>query len=84
MRRKGIVPDLVLCSSATRAVQTLKLLQFGPGPEILIEDELYGASVAEMLARLRRVPDQVTSVLLIGHNPGIFDLAVTSLTTSSQ
>ena len=77
MRRKGIVPDLVLCSSATRAVQTLKLLQLGPGPEILIEDELYGASVAEMLARLRRVPDRVASVLLIGHNPGIFDLAVT-------
>ena len=41
-----------------------------------IEDELYGATADAMLERLRAVPESVHSVLLIGHNPGIQDLAV--------
>lgn len=46
-----------------------------PG-EVLIERELYGASADELLARLRRVPHQRDTVMLIGHNPAIEDLAV--------
>src|SRR6202011_1415756 len=66
-----------LCSSATRARQTLELLQLGSKTEVLIEDELYGAEASALLARLQRVPAAVGSVLLIGHNPGIEDLART-------
>jgi phosphohistidine phosphatase len=75
IRDQRITPDLVLCSSAQRARETLELLSV-EGPEVLIEDELYGAVAADLLARLRRVDDPVTSVLLVGHNPGIEDLAV--------
>ena len=47
---------------------------FGDGPEIRIEDDLYGASAASILTRLRVVDGPVRSVLVIGHNPGLEDL----------
>jgi phosphohistidine phosphatase len=40
------------------------------------ESGLYGATAEQLLARLRAVDQQVTSVLLIGHNPGVQDLAL--------
>ena len=78
LERLGIAPALVLCSSARRAVQTLELLQpaLGPVTPVLIEPELYGATAEELLGRLRALPDDVASVLLIGHNPGLQDLAL--------
>ena len=69
--------DLVLCSSARRAVETRERLgdAFGEA-EVLEEDEIYAASDDELLDRLRRVPPEVERVALIGHNPGLHDLAV--------
>jgi phosphohistidine phosphatase len=77
LRRLGGEPDLVLCSSATRTRQTLELMLPGIGSAtVLVEDELYAASSDELLARLRLVPNAVGSVMLIGHNPGIHELAL--------
>jgi phosphohistidine phosphatase len=78
LRDHRIAPEVVLCSPALRTLQTLELIQPGLGAhaEVLIEDDLYGAGEDQLLARLRSVPDDVGSVLLIGHNPGIQDLAV--------
>jgi phosphohistidine phosphatase len=42
---------------------------------VRVEGELYGASARELLVRLRRLPDDVGSVLVIGHNPGMHELA---------
>jgi phosphohistidine phosphatase len=42
----------------------------------MLEEELYGASCDELLARVRLVPDAVASVMLIGHNPGLQQLAL--------
>jgi phosphohistidine phosphatase len=77
MRAEGIVPALGLCSSARRARETLERLLPGPNGdmEVEIEDDLYAAGAEELLARLRRVPADVPSVLLIGHNPGLEQLA---------
>jgi phosphohistidine phosphatase len=72
--RDGISPSLVLCSSARRTRDTLRLL--GLGGEVRIERELYGASEDELLDRLRRVPDTVESVMLVAHNPAIQELAL--------
>jgi phosphohistidine phosphatase len=74
MRDQGIEPELVLCSTARRARQTLERLG-PPGLDARIEPELYGAGADALLARLRGVPDAVASVLLIGHNPGMQQLA---------
>jgi len=46
------------------------------GAGVRVEGELYGASGRELLARLRCLPDDVGSVLVIGHNPGMQELAL--------
>ncbi len=72
-----IKPSLVLCSPARRTTDTLRLITpaIGPAAELVIDDELYGAESGELLRRIRKVPD-VASVMVIGHNPGIHELAL--------
>ena len=53
LRRENSSVALVLCSSATRARETLDLV--APPGEIRFEPELYGATAAELIERLRRV-----------------------------
>ena len=76
--REAIRPDLVLCSSALRARQTLARVLPGLGPEleIQVEPSTYTFSAEELLDRLRRIDEGVASVMLIGHNPAIQELAV--------
>ena len=76
LRRLDLTPALVLCSSSARTRETLDLL--GPAVSkaaISVEEQLYGASSEVLLARVRAVPEEVASVLLIGHNPGVHELA---------
>jgi phosphohistidine phosphatase len=77
LKRNGIAPELVLCSASKRTRQTLKRIApgLGSGADVQIRSELYAASSTDMLAVLHEVPDEVGSVMLIGHNPGIQDLA---------
>jgi phosphohistidine phosphatase len=76
--RDDIAPALVLCSSARRARETLAPIQLAIGntAKIEVEEGLYGASADQLLQRLRRLPESAASVMLIGHNPGIQELAV--------
>jgi phosphohistidine phosphatase len=77
MREQGIEPDLVLCSSARRARETLDRMEPAVGtPAVRVEPDLYAASARALLERLRSVLDTVESVMLIGHNPGLQDLAL--------
>jgi phosphohistidine phosphatase len=82
LRREPIPVALVLCSSATRARETLDLV--APPGEIRIEHELYGATSAELLEHLRHVPDAVSVVMLIGHEPAIRDVAVQLIGRGSE
>ncbi len=72
-RRQVVIdaaPQLVLCSAATRAVQTLA----GMGPldtEVVVEDRLYTASTTSLLLRLGELPDAVSRVLVLGHLPTV-------------
>jgi phosphohistidine phosphatase len=76
-RRQEIAPSVVLCSSAVRTRETLdRLLPALGSPEVLIERGLYEASAGDLLARLREVPDAAASVLLVGHQPAIQQLAL--------
>jgi phosphohistidine phosphatase len=78
LRQEGISPELVLCSPSARTRQTLTGVAPGLGEDadVRIESELYAASAATLLEVLHEVPDEVSSVMLIAHNPGIQDLAV--------
>jgi phosphohistidine phosphatase len=70
--------DLVLCSSALRTRETaaLALAGFGTAPQVLYEDGLYLASQVKLLRRLCRLDEGVGSVMVIGHNPGLHELAL--------
>ena len=77
LREQDIRPQLVLCSTARRARETLERIEPTLGARAVhVERELYGASAGMLLERLRSVPDTVESVMLIGHNPGIQELAL--------
>jgi phosphohistidine phosphatase len=70
-------PSLVLCSSAQRTRQTLEaLLSHLPvSPELRFEERIYLASRGQLLERVQELDDARSGVLLIGHNPGIAELA---------
>lgn len=79
LRRRGLGFDLVLASPAVRVRETLDRLGEGHGalPAAQLYEELYLASCPTLLSTLRRVDDHVQSVLLVGHNPGLQQLALT-------
>jgi phosphohistidine phosphatase len=74
----AIAPELVLCSTARRTRETCERIRpaLGTAP-VRYEPGLYGASATTLLERLRSLPDDVASVLLVGHNPAIEELALT-------
>ncbi len=69
LRAHDIHPAQILCSTSRRTRETLEGVD--PDGERLIEPELYGASAGGLLERLRQVPNDVESVMLIGHNPAV-------------
>lgn len=77
--KNKIRPSLVLCSAAVRTRQTLDLISDAivPGATVIHDKSLYLAEMDELLARIRAVDDHVGCVLVVGHNPGLHELAVT-------
>lgn len=86
MQQHGIQPDLILCSAAVRARETLALIltALDGEPTIEIEEGLYLASAGTLLERLRRLGDGPDSVMVIGHNPGLHDLALSLAAPGEQ
>jgi phosphohistidine phosphatase len=68
--------DLVVCSPAQRARETWQRAEVSyPGqPPVRIDDRVYDASVADLLAVLRELPADVAVAVIVGHNPGLEDL----------
>jgi phosphohistidine phosphatase len=77
MRRERVTPEVVLCSSAVRAQETLERMSSAlDEARVMIEAELYPGSPGQLLERLRRLPEPTASVMLVGHNPAIQELAL--------
>lgn len=76
LRDQGLLPDLILCSSAKRAHRTAKLVAEASayGGEIWVKQELYAAPASIYLEAIRALPDTSQRVLVIGHNPGLEEL----------
>ena len=72
-------PALVLCSAGLRARQTLGRVFHGLGDafEVRVEPGLYTFDASTLLSRLRSVLDDVPSVMIVGHNPALQELALT-------
>jgi phosphohistidine phosphatase len=73
----GARPDLVLCSDAVRTRQTWEILSHSWDrlPPVLFEAALYMAEADMLLGRLRGLASDIAHAWLIGHNPGLEDLA---------
>lgn len=78
MAERGIDPELVLCSSARRTVDTLALVlpELKVEPKVVYEDALYHASPSEMFDMLRGIQPGASRVMFVGHNPEIQVLAL--------
>lgn len=85
MHELGLVPDVVLVSTARRTLETLDSLEpWDDAPLVEPLDLLYLATAPQMLAALHGVAETVRSVLLIGHNPGMHDLALSLISPSAR
>ena len=78
LAEKNLLPDLVLCSTALRAVRTLELVAAElPRPlEVRHLEELYLAGEETMLKLVRAQDDRVRRLMLVGHDPGFHRLAL--------
>lgn len=79
---KKIKPDLILCSYSNRTKETAELMADFlniPNEQIIESKEFYLAPVGVMMETFYAMDDAVSSILVVGHNPGLSEL-VTSLT----
>lgn len=76
----GYLPDAVVCSTALRARETWDLAsaELPPGalPVVRYEPRVYGASVLGLLMLVREFDPAWRTVVVVGHNPGLAELAV--------
>jgi phosphohistidine phosphatase len=80
----GHVPDQVLCSTARRARETWQLAQAGLGaaPPVSFDDAVYQGSAGQLLDVIRRVPTAARTLLIVGHDPALPELALTLATAT--
>jgi phosphohistidine phosphatase len=77
MARHGLVPDLALVSPATRAEETWALVanSFARTPKTVNEERIYNAEPQKLMDLVAET-EGAKSLVLVGHNPGLHDLAV--------
>jgi len=76
---RGVNPALILSSNAVRAKDTARILARGMGyPEknILLKPEIYLGSADDLLDMVSLLPDELTSVMVVGHNPSMTGFAM--------
>ncbi len=73
LREQGYIPHRIYSSTALRCAHTAEIVadKLNYQKEILYLDSLYLAEPHTYLELLRSLPDEVESVLVIGHNPGL-------------
>jgi phosphohistidine phosphatase len=85
LHEQGYQPDVVVVSAATRTRQTWDLVapELGGSPAVHFEPRAYAASALTLLYLAQELPARYRTALLIGHNPGLSELA-TSLAASPE
>ena len=73
---EGLAPDLALVSPARRTQETWEAVAavLG-GPQARTVPEIYEAPWKDILAAVRAAPDEAATLMVVGHNPGVGDLA---------
>ncbi|RAI44888.1 SixA phosphatase family protein [Rhodoplanes roseus] len=83
MARHHLVPDRVLCSTAQRTRDTWAHVahQLGEPPAAEFERRIYDASLERLLAVVKDIPEEAHAALVVGHNPGLHQLATALIAT---
>ena len=78
MAGHALVPDRVLVSPAARTTETWKFAAkaFKPAPASTMVEKLYDATQHAILAAIKDAPAKAHTLLVIGHNPGLHELAL--------
>ncbi|MEX2553568.1 MAG: histidine phosphatase family protein [Actinomycetota bacterium] len=86
LKKSSIRPELILCSPARRTRQTLDLIgrAFEIMPTVRLEPWLYAASLNSLMVNIGELAPETASVMLIGHNPGLEELAATLAGTGAD
>ena len=78
LAKRRICPDIIVSSPAVRAMSTAVLvareMKF-PHDKIVVEPGIYGAEADDLLSIIKGLADAAGSVLLVGHNPTITEVA---------
>jgi phosphohistidine phosphatase len=82
MARHGFVPDLAMVSPATRAKETWLLVApcFAKPPSMTTDERIYNATVEKLIGAIGEARKAQT-LLVVGHNPGLHDLAMRLIAT---
>jgi len=85
LRTAGHRPDHVLCSTARRAHETWQLVrpELGAEPPVSFQRGVYEDSAAQLLGLIRQTPRAARTLLLVGHDPAVPELAATLAATSA-
>ncbi len=76
IRKKGLQPQLIICSGAKRARETAGLVTEACGykGELRFSEELYAAAPEAYISVLKALDDSYEQVMVVGHNPGLEEL----------
>lgn len=86
LRRRSLVPDLIITSDAVRARTTAQAAARSAGytRDLLVAPSLYHATPEDVIEVLNSVPEEgANRVMIVGHNPGLEDL-IEQLTGESR
>jgi phosphohistidine phosphatase len=77
LHKRGPLPDFIMSSPAARAKATIEAVAAAAKIDLPIQfdEKIYGATSAELMTVVRRLPNDSSCALLVGHNPGFEDLA---------
>jgi phosphohistidine phosphatase len=78
LKARHIMPDLMLSSPAKRARKTARAIAKAidyPKKKIIFDNNMYHASATYLFKMVRNLGDRYATVMLVGHNPDLNDLA---------
>jgi len=73
IEKNELIPDLILCSSATRAKETVEIIvkSLSYDKEIIFSDELYMGEPQDFIHALKDLDNALQTVMIVAHNPGL-------------
>jgi len=76
-KSKNIVPDMIISSPAKRAIKTAELFaeNIGFTEKIVQNKDFYEAYMEDILSVLKTVPENINTLMIVGHNPTWENLA---------